>query len=68
MTQQDDRPVPRGLGRRVWALFTPYRSSLVLIVLAVLVSSGLGIVTPFLTRRCSPGWSAGWWRSPWSAR
>ena len=38
------------LGRRVWGLFTPYRSSLVLIVLAVLLSSGLGIITPFLTQ------------------
>jgi ATP-binding cassette subfamily B protein len=38
------------LGRRVWALFTPYRSSLVTIVVAVLLSSGLGIVTPFLTQ------------------
>jgi ATP-binding cassette, subfamily B, bacterial len=34
----------------VWALFTPYRSSLVTIVVAVLLSSGLGILTPFLTR------------------
>ncbi len=38
------------LGRRVWALFTPYRASLVVIVLAVLLSSGLGIITPFLTQ------------------
>lgn len=36
--------------RRVWALFTPYRPSLVLIVVAVLLSSGLGILTPFLTQ------------------
>src|SRR6476660_75295 len=41
---------PDQLGRRVWALFTPYRASLVAIVLAVLVSSGLGIITPFLTK------------------
>ena len=45
-----DHPAGADLGRRVWALFTAYRSSLVLIVLAVLVSSGLGIVTPFLTQ------------------
>ena len=45
-----DRPAGTDLGRRVWALFTAYRSSLVLIVVAVLVSSGLGIVTPFLTQ------------------
>src|SRR6476620_11741571 len=41
---------PDQLGRRVWALFTPYRASLVAIVLAVLLSSGLGIITPFLTQ------------------
>jgi ATP-binding cassette, subfamily B, bacterial len=41
---------PDRLGRRVWALFTPYRASLVAIVVAVLVSSGLGIITPFLTQ------------------
>jgi ATP-binding cassette, subfamily B, bacterial len=38
------------LGRRVWALFTPYRASLSAIVVAVLLSSGLGIITPFLTQ------------------
>ena len=42
--------VPDQLGRRVWALFTPYRASLVAIVIAVLLSSGLGIITPFLTQ------------------
>jgi ATP-binding cassette, subfamily B, bacterial len=41
---------PDRLGRRVWALFTPHRVSLVAIVVAVLVSSGLGIITPFLTQ------------------
>lgn len=34
----------------MWALFTPYRTTLVVIVIAVLLSSGLGIVTPFLTQ------------------
>ncbi|HEY0812198.1 MAG TPA: ABC transporter ATP-binding protein [Pseudonocardia sp.] len=43
-------PGSEQLGRRVWALFTPYRASLTAIVLAVLVSSGLGILTPFLTQ------------------
>jgi ATP-binding cassette, subfamily B, bacterial len=38
------------LGRRVWGLFTPYRASLVVIVLAVLLGSGLGIISPFLTQ------------------
>ena len=45
-------PSPRDdrLGRRVWALFTAYRGQLVVIVVAVLLSSGLGIITPFLTQ------------------
>ncbi len=43
-------PVSEQLARRVWALFTPYRTSLTAIVLAVLLSSGLGIITPFLTK------------------
>jgi ATP-binding cassette, subfamily B, bacterial len=38
------------LGRRVWSLFTPYHTSLVIIGVAVLLSSGLGIITPFLTQ------------------
>jgi ATP-binding cassette subfamily B protein len=38
------------LGRRVWGLFTPYRTSLMIIGMAVLLSSGLGIITPFLTQ------------------
>ena len=43
-------PDSEQLARRVWALFTPYRISLMAIVLAVLLSSGLGIITPFLTK------------------
>jgi ATP-binding cassette subfamily B protein len=38
------------IGRRLWTLFRPYRWSLSVIVVAVVLSSGLGIVTPFLTR------------------
>ncbi len=37
--------------RRVAALFRPYRWRLVLIAVAIVVASGLGIVTPFLTQR-----------------
>jgi len=36
--------------RRVFGLFTPYRSRLALIALAILVSAGLGVITPFLTQ------------------
>lgn len=45
-----DEQVDSGLGRRVWALFGSHRSALVLIVVAVVSSSGLGIITPFLTQ------------------
>ncbi|WP_433032925.1 ABC transporter ATP-binding protein [Actinomycetospora sp. CA-053990] len=38
-------------GRRAVALFAPYRGRLVLIALAILVTSALGVVTPFLTQR-----------------
>jgi ATP-binding cassette subfamily B protein len=38
------------LGRRVVALFAPYRARLLLIALAILVTAGLGIVNPFLTQ------------------
>jgi ATP-binding cassette subfamily B protein len=38
------------VGRRLWALFVPYRVGMVAILVAVLLSSGLGIITPFLTQ------------------
>ena len=38
-------------GRRAMALFAPYRGRLVLIALAILTTSALGVVTPFLTQR-----------------
>ncbi|MDD7939505.1 ABC transporter ATP-binding protein [Actinomycetospora lutea] len=38
------------LGRRVVALFAPYRARLVLIALAILVTAALGIANPFLTQ------------------
>ncbi|NMO92319.1 ABC transporter ATP-binding protein [Actinomycetospora sp. TBRC 11914] len=45
--EEADRPA---LGRRVAALFAPYRGRLVLIAVAILVTAGLGIVNPFLTQ------------------
>ncbi|MEJ2887732.1 ABC transporter ATP-binding protein [Actinomycetospora aeridis] len=45
-TASDDPP----LGRRVVALFAPYRGRLLLIGLAILVTAGLGIANPFLTQ------------------
>jgi ATP-binding cassette, subfamily B, bacterial len=38
-------------GRRAVALFAPYRGRLTLIALAILITSALGVVTPFLTQR-----------------
>ena len=38
------------IGQRLWSLFRPYRWGLAAIVVAVVLSSGLGIITPFLTR------------------
>ena len=37
--------------RRIGALLTPYRGALVLVAVAILVSSLLGVITPFLTQR-----------------
>ncbi len=37
--------------RRIAALFRPHRGRLALIAVAIVVSSGLGVVTPFLTQR-----------------
>ena len=45
------RPIRRGTLRRVWGLFSPYRSQLVVVALLVLMSAGLGIVVPLLIAR-----------------
>ncbi len=42
---------PDTTGRRAMALFAPYRGRLLLIALAILTTSALGVVTPFLTQR-----------------
>ncbi|WP_227422060.1 ABC transporter ATP-binding protein [Pengzhenrongella sicca] len=44
-------PASPALLRRIGALLTPYRGRLVLVAVAILVSSLLGVVIPFLTRR-----------------
>jgi ATP-binding cassette, subfamily B, bacterial len=40
----------RGVTRRITALFSAYRGRLMLIALAILLSSGLSVVAPFLTQ------------------
>ncbi len=47
----DAAPRDPRLLRRVAALFRPHRGRLTLIAVAIVVSSGLGVVTPFLTQR-----------------
>ena len=42
--------VEAGVTRRVVTLFAPYRGRLALITVAILVSSSLGVVNPFLTQ------------------
>ncbi|MFD5598853.1 ABC transporter ATP-binding protein [Leucobacter sp. NPDC058333] len=46
-----DAPAVAGLGRRIAALFRPYRPQLVAIVTLVLVSAALAILPPLLTQR-----------------
>ena len=46
-----DAPEIDGLGRRIAALFRPYRAQLALIIVLVLISAGLGILPPLLTQR-----------------
>ena len=51
-TERSGAPTPKDTtGRRALALFAPYRGRLTLIALAILVTSALGVVTPFLTQR-----------------
>ncbi len=46
----DDHSVRRANLRRIWGLFRPYRTRLGLVCALLLVSAGLGAVSPFLLR------------------
>jgi ATP-binding cassette, subfamily B, bacterial len=46
----DNTPLSKGLIRRVAHLFRPYWKSVTLACIAILASSGLGVVNPLLTR------------------
>jgi len=51
MAAARDEPAPsRGLVRRVALLFRPYRRRVALVCVAILVSAGLGVVNPLLTK------------------
>jgi len=47
---QDRRPIRRQTVRRVIATFRPYRGKVVLVGLAIVVTSGLGVVNPLLIK------------------
>jgi ATP-binding cassette subfamily B protein len=47
---EDDRPVDRDTIRRVIATFRPYRGKVTLVGLAIVVSSGLGVINPLLIK------------------
>ncbi len=49
-SEADTTPLSKGLIRRVARLFRPYWKSVTLACLAILFSSGLGVVNPLLTR------------------
>jgi ATP-binding cassette subfamily B protein len=48
---QDRRPIRRQTVRRVIATFRPYRGKVALVGLAIVVTSGLGVVNPLLIKR-----------------
>jgi ATP-binding cassette subfamily B protein len=48
--EQDDRPIGRHTIRRVVSTFRPYRGKVVLVGLAIVVTSGLGVVNPLLIK------------------
>ena len=49
-TEEDDRPIDRHTIRRVVATFRPYRRQVALVAVAIVVTSGLGVVNPLLIR------------------
>lgn len=48
--QQDDRPIRAQTVRRVIATFKPYRRKVAWVGLAIVVTSGLGVVNPLLIK------------------
>jgi ATP-binding cassette subfamily B protein len=48
--EEDDRPIGKHTVRRVIATFRPYRGKVALVGLAIVVTSGLGVVNPLLIK------------------
>jgi len=51
LPDQDRRPIRKQTVRRVIATFRPYRGKVTLVGLAIVVTSGLGVVNPLLIKR-----------------
>ncbi|MDQ4108121.1 MAG: ABC transporter ATP-binding protein, partial [Actinomycetota bacterium] len=47
---EDRRPIDRATVRRVIAAFRPYRGKVGLVALAIVITSGLGVVNPLLIK------------------
>jgi ATP-binding cassette subfamily B protein len=47
---EDERPIGRHTVRRVVSTFRPYRGKVTLVALAIVVTSGLGVVNPWLIK------------------
>jgi ATP-binding cassette subfamily B protein len=48
--EEDDRPIGKHTVRRVIATFRPYRGKVALVGLAIVITSGLGVVNPLLIK------------------
>ena len=48
--EEDDRPIGKHTVRRVIATFRPYRGKVALVDLAIVITSGLGVVNPLLIK------------------
>jgi ATP-binding cassette subfamily B protein len=48
--EEDDRPIAKHTVRRVIATFHPYRGKVALVGLAIVITSGLGVVNPLLIK------------------
>jgi ATP-binding cassette subfamily B protein len=44
------KPLTRGLARRIFKLFRPYRGRLMVVLILIVISAALGMVSPFLLR------------------
>ncbi|HYF10907.1 MAG TPA: ABC transporter transmembrane domain-containing protein, partial [Actinomycetota bacterium] len=55
LREEDDRPIGRHTIRRVVSTFRPYRGKVAWVALAIVVTSGLGVVNPLLIKAVFDG-------------